>query len=437
MTQSYSTELPVNSRTRQEFLLRWLEEEQDEAIELLSQSANEVRERFIGSAVNLWGTVKISNYCDEDCEFCGLRTSVKSIERYRLSAEDILASANAAAAAGCCRIILQSGCDRGVSADWISEIIRKICGETGLEMGLSLGERSESELAAWRRAGAESYSLRFITSNTTLYRHLHGRCCQDARSRLPLLSGIKQMGYKVGSGIIVGFPGQSTAGLVDDLELIRNLDLDIVLISPYIWPDELANNRYTFSNGGPNSAKAVLKVISLVRHLCPSAEIPSVSALATAGGMDIHAAALRRGANVLVMDCTPEFRREQYRCYPGRIALDEKTRIGELRTLLERHPVVEENISCSADATSPKSPRIRVGICMGSSCFCRGNNHTVVAIKTFIAGQQLSDHVTLEGHLCQGQCNHGPNILIDGKPHQQANTIEVLKLLCQKLKNRK
>jgi hypothetical protein len=251
-----------------------------------------------------------------------------------------------------------------------------------------------------------------------------------------MLSAMKQIGYKVGSGIFVGFPGQSKASLVDDLELIRKLDLDIVLIGPYVWPAELAHNRSAFSDDDPNSAKAVFKVISLVRHLCPSAEIPSISALTATGGADIHAAALRQGANVLVIDCTPADQRKLYSCYPGRIVLDEMAQAEEIRTSLKRNEAGDGHAPLPVESSSSKPRRIHVGICMGSSCFCRGNNHTVAAIKNFIAGQQLEDRVVLEGHLCQGQCNHGPNILIDGESHQHTNAIAVLKLLCQKLKNR-
>jgi len=118
------------------------------------------------------------------------------------------------------------------------------------------------------------------------------------------------------------------------------------------------------------------------------------------------------------------------------MVLEDVAQAEEFRGAPNRNKADTPNDSPSSDAPSPPN-RIQVGVCMGSSCFCRGNNHTVAAIKNFIAGQQLENRVALEGHLCQGQCNHGPNILIDGELHQNAQTISVLKLLCQKLQSRK
>jgi biotin synthase len=429
--------LPVNSHNRQDFLLQWLGEERADTLDKLWRSAQKTRERFIGQVTTVWGAVKISNHCDDDCGFCGLHADNKALFRFRLTTKHVLEASLAASATGCRQVVLQSGRDPGLATDWVSDLIRGIREETGLEVALSLGERSEEELTAWRRAGATSYFLRFLTSNTTLYRFLYGRQCEDPRHRIPLLATLRQMGYKVGSGIFVGFPGQSRASLTDDLELIRKLDLDVILAGPYIWPGELSQRHCRVQDSDPNSALAVLKVIALARLLCPSADIPSTSALATVSQPDIHAVAMRRGANVLMMDATPSWQRSDYCCYPGRVLLDKQglsSGFGDQITLAGSHK--QDTPPADGAAPAQDKSKLCVGVCMGSSCFSRGNNHTVALIKKFIAEQHLEGRVVLEGHLCQGQCKQGPNIMVDGEMQQQANPNAILGCLRQRLKIR-
>jgi len=120
----------------------------------------------------LWGTVKISNCCYESCAFCRLRAGNSALPRHRLDADQVLGCARSAAKLGYRSVVLQSARDSQLSAGWLCDAIRRIKGETGLSVTLSMGERSEAELAAWRAAGADRYFLRFLTANTTLY-----RCC--------------------------------------------------------------------------------------------------------------------------------------------------------------------------------------------------------------------------------------------------------------------
>jgi biotin synthase len=440
-----SAVLPANIRDRYDYLLQWLSEDRAEALESLWRAADETRCRFVGHEPAVWGTIKISNHCDEDCGFCGLRTSNQGLARYRLGRAEILAAAKAAAAAGCQTIVLQGGRDPELVAERVSDLIRGVREETGLAVALSLGEQPEAELTAWRKAGATSYLLRFLTANTTLYRFLHALDCDDPRRRLPLLEKLRQLEYTVGSGIFVGFPGQSLASLADDLELICKLDLDIILIGPYIWPAGPAGESMPVRERDPNSAQAVLKAIALARQLCPQADIPSLAALASVSYNDIHATALRRGANVLVIDATPPLQQGQYRCYPGRRYLDIQSLSGEIGGVLHR---VQEPCRCGTNPSQPADPeedptavqptekRICIGICMGSSCFSRGNNRAVTVIRDFITSRSLEKRVVVEGHLCQGQCKNGPNILIDGQLHQQANPVGIIEYLQQQLKGK-
>lgn len=417
---------------QQEFLMTWLREEQPGQLEQLWRMADMTRAQFAGDTVPVWGAVKISNYCDDDCVFCGLHAGNKVLKRYRLDAREILSCAQRAVALGCQTLILQSGCDPQV-ADGLSALISRIRDETGLAVSLSLGERSEAELAAWHQAGASSYLLRFMTANTILYRLLHGGPVKDPRHRLPLLGVLKNIGYRVGSGILVGFPGQSLESLADDLELMRKLDLDIVLVGPYIWPAEFGAWRSTPQPQDDNSSVAVLKAIALARQLCPGADIPAGAALATVGSMDAYGLALQRGANAVVLDLTPPEVREEYRCYPGRVFLEPSIVDGKaerLRELMARW----RGGAATAASTVPgraaaNDERLHVCICMGSSCFSRGNSRIVPAVKDLLASNGLRGRAVLEGHLCEGLCNHGPNVTIDGKLHQRANPVEVLEAI--------
>jgi biotin synthase len=436
-TESHIPAPGDDCRCRRESLLQWLGETREGALEPLWRTADRTRVQFVGREVGLWGTIKISNHCDEECGFCGLRAGNEAIVRYRLPASDILAAAQRAAAAGCNTVVLQSGRDGELAASWISELIQRIREATGLEVALSLGERSEAEVSAWRRAGAGAYLLRFMTANTTLYCMLHACPCEDPRRRLPLLATLRQLGYRVGSGVLLGFPGQGVASVADDLEMIRTLDLDIVLASPYLWPAEMAGAHPETREGDPNSPLATHKFIALARHLCPGADIPTSAALATAGSPEAHEQALARGANVLTVDFTPAARLAEYRCYPGRVSVDENAwnrGAGGLRALVERRKQGADAPAAGAEAAPSAQRELLIGVCMGSSCFSRGNNRTVAAVQDFITGQRLGGRAVLEGHLCEGLCKDGPNVMIGGEIFQRADTAAVIASMRQRLK---
>ena len=154
-------------------ILAWLREDDPHGLEELWAAADAARRRHVGDAVHLRGLIEISNHCVRACGYCGLRAGNREIERYRMSAEEILACAHDAAAWGWGTVVLQSGEDYGLKTDWIAEVVRRIKAETGLAVTLSLGERPDADLAAWREAGADRYLLRFETSDEELYRLIH------------------------------------------------------------------------------------------------------------------------------------------------------------------------------------------------------------------------------------------------------------------------
>ena len=424
-------EAPSPATRQQEFLLGWLREERPKRLEQLWRMADLTRAQFAGDTVHVWGAVKISNHCVDDCVFCGLRAENRELKRYRMDADEIASCAKRALELGCRTVLLQSGRDPQL-ADNLCDVIGRIRERTGLRVALSLGERSEAELAAWRKAGASCYLLRFMTANTTLYRLLHGGPVDDPRRRLPLLSTLKRLGYQVGSGVLVGFPGQSHESLADDLELMRTLDLDIVTIGPYIWPAEFGAWHRTPQPGDANSPQTVLKVMALARQLCPGAEIPSGAALSSVGTVEAHGLALQRGANAVVVDLTPPGTRGEYRCYPDRVALEPAAfehQAERLRGLIDRWRGGAATAASASGGPARPDKRVQVCFCMGSSCFSRGNNRMVSAVKNQLARQGLADRVAIEGHLCEGLCKEGPNVTIEGEMKHHAEAAEVVEAI--------
>lgn len=193
-------------------ILRWLREEDSARLAELWQRADKVRRQQVGDAVHLRGLVEIGNYCTRLCAYCGLRSANRDVERYRMTADEILASAQDAKRYGYGTVVMQSGEDYGFGTEWIADVVRRIKRQTGLAVTLSFGERPDTDLAVWREAGADRYLLRFETGNPTLYSLIHPS--RDSRAshpedRLGKLEVLRGLGYETGSGVMIGLPGQT------------------------------------------------------------------------------------------------------------------------------------------------------------------------------------------------------------------------------------
>jgi biotin synthase len=319
----------------------WLGESDPQRLEALWSCADQARRRHVGDAVHLRGLIKISNHCGRLCAYCGLRAPNHKVGRYRMTREEVVACVRQAQALGYGTVVLQAGEDAQLTQDWMTGLLRRIKTETALAVTLSLGERSVHDLAAWRAAGADRYLLRFETSNAALYERVHPARGDGGPDRLVLLSAMRQLGYEVGSGVMVGLPGQSYEDLANDLELFRDLDLDVVGVGPYLpHPDtplgakffpqrtETGNaTRYEphltspasgdeTSEQVPNSELMTYKVLALARLLCQRASIPSTTSLVTLNPETGRELGLMRGANVVMPNLTPPQYRRLYEIYP-------------------------------------------------------------------------------------------------------------------------
>jgi biotin synthase len=310
--------------THQE-ILHWLREEDPTALEQLFARADEVRRAHVGDDIYLRGLIEISSFCVRQCHYCGLR-SARTMPRYRMSREEILTAARSAVELGFGTVVLQSGEDFGIEAAWLAEILRTIKQETPLAITLSLGERLPDELRLWREAGADRYLLRFETSDPALYAAIHPQRGAAISDRVALLRELRALGYEIGSGVMAGIPGQTYEMLARDIQLFEALDLDMVGIGPFLaHPDTPlgAPDAPTSADQVPSSEWMVLKAVALTRLVCPEANLPSTTALATINTVDGREHGLQSGANVFMPILTPAPYRQMYEIYPGKACIDE------------------------------------------------------------------------------------------------------------------
>ncbi len=321
-------------------ILYWLREARPGPLEKLWSWADEVRRAHVGDAVHLRGLIEISNYCRRECGYCGLRAGNRDLERYRMTEDEILACAQEAQTYGYGTVVLQGGEDPGLTAGWVAQVVRRIKAETELAVTLSLGEREHDELALWREAGADRYLLRFETSDPELYSLIHPPVgSAPPRSRVEMLPELRAMGYEIGSGVMVGIPGQTYEGLARDLESFNGLDLDMIGVGPYIshpstplgtgeWMREIDPAQQV-----PNTEMMTYKAVALARLVCPDANIPSTTALATVNKARGRELGLMRGANIVMPNLTPVKYRALYEIYPAKACINETA--GECRTCLQ------------------------------------------------------------------------------------------------------
>ena len=302
-------------------ILAWLREEDHERLKGLWLAADNLRRQRVGDAIWLRGLIEISNRCVRRCAYCGIGAENRALKRYRMTSAEILTCARLAHEQGLGTVVLQSGEDPGLSSAWVAALIRAIKAETGLVVTLSLGERSEADLARWREAGAERYLLRFETSNPALYARLHPGAPALAE-RLDRLRSLRALGYQMGTGFLVGLPGQTYEDLTEDLELLAALAPDMIGLGPWLpHPATALGKEAAGAPAGeqvPNTALMACKALALARLLCPATNIPSTTALSVADPVAGRCDGLTRGANVVMPNLTPRRYRRLYEIYPAK-----------------------------------------------------------------------------------------------------------------------
>jgi len=308
----------------------WLLEQDPLALEGLWSEADLVRAAHVGDEVHLRGLIEASSHCVRSCLYCGLRAPSEGLDRFRMDGAEILASAQEAAWLGYGSVVIQAGEDPGLTRDLIADAIRAIKRETPLAITLSLGERSDEDLRAWKDAGADRYLLRFETGDPLLYRRIHPNLPGRHSNRFAQLARLRAMGYEIGTGVMVGIPGQTWDTLAADILRFRDFDMDMIGVGPFLPSPRtpLGGPEAAFFVAAPgeqvpNDELTTLKVVALSRLVCPDANIPSTTALATLNRAQGRELALARGANVVMPNVTPAAYRARYEIYPGKACINE------------------------------------------------------------------------------------------------------------------
>jgi biotin synthase len=293
----------------------WLTETDPVKLEELWNKADTVRRQHAGDHVYLRAILEISNKCGRDCHYCGLRAANSRLLRYIMTENEILDGARLAHELGIGTMVLQAGEHPGLTAQWVAGIVRRIKQETKAAVTLSLGERTPEELALWKEAGADRYLLKFETSNTELFNKIHPGSATDGHPRVNILKQLHALGYEVGSGFMIGVPGQTYDDAVNDLLLLKELDIHMMGNGPFI-----ANPDYPFGEKVkgqvPNDELMTYKVMALTRILCPGSNIPSTTALGTVNLQSGLQLGLQRGGNVLMPNLTHAAYKKHYSIYP-------------------------------------------------------------------------------------------------------------------------
>jgi biotin synthase len=309
-----------------EQIIYWLRENDDKKLETLWDQADKVRIANVGDQVHLRGLIEISNICVRCCGYCGISAGNQQIERYRMTEEEIMECVHKAVGFGYGTVVMQSGEDYGIRQQWMAGIIRRIKAETDLAVTLSLGERPDEDLLAWREAGANRYLIRFETSNRSLYERIHPPAGGKVSDRFIILENLRKMGYEVGSGVMIGIPGQTYQDLAQDILAFRKLDLDMIGVGPFIPHPETPLGQCSENKPAdqvPNTEKMTYKVIALTRLVCPEANIPSTTALASLNKADGRELGLMRGANIVMPNLTPPKYRVMYEIYTDKACINE------------------------------------------------------------------------------------------------------------------
>lgn len=277
--------------------------------EALLKAADNIRKKYVGDEIHLRGLIEFSNYCKNNCLYCGLRRDNKELERYRIDAGTIINLAEHAKNMGLKTVVLQSGEDMHFTTEKMVEIIKGIKA-LNLALTLSTGEKTFEEYRAYREAGADRFLIRIETTDKELY--LANDPGMSWETRAECMKNLKKLGFELGSGCLVGLPGQTTESLADDILFFKETDCDMIGIGPFI-----PHPKTPLKDAEGGKLDTALKVMALARLLLPDINIPATTAVETLAP-DGQIRALKGGANVIMPNITLTDYRKYYQLYPGK-----------------------------------------------------------------------------------------------------------------------
>ena len=302
--------------------------ESDEFNEPLAEAADIRRRENYGDKVYIRGLIEFTNYCRNNCYYCGIRRDNKKAERYRLTKDEILLCCDEGYRLGFRTFVMQGGEDPYYSDEMICDIVSKIKSRyPDCAVTLSIGEKPRESYQAFFDAGADRYLLRHETADPEHYGKLHPEA-MSLENRKRCLFDLKEIGYQVGSGFMVGSPYQTTENLISDLRFLQKLKPDMIGIGPYITHADTP-----FAEFKSGDVMLTLRLVSILRLMFPYALIPSTTALGTVHpqGRELG---LKAGANVVMPNLSPVSVRKLYSLYENKICTGEEA--AQCRGCLER-----------------------------------------------------------------------------------------------------
>ncbi|MDE5582134.1 MAG: [FeFe] hydrogenase H-cluster radical SAM maturase HydE [Ruminococcus sp.] len=286
---------------------------------LLTYYADTVRKKYYGKKVFLRGLIEISNYCKNDCLYCGIRRSNKNAVRYRLTREDILSCCEEGYSLGFRTFVMQGGEDSFFTDDFLCGLISDIkikypdCAVT-----LSLGERPYKSYKVLKQAGADRYLLRHETADSGLYGRLHPSE-MSLENRKQCLYNLHEIGYQVGAGFMVGVPFQTTENLIQDIRFLQDLKPQMIGIGAFI-----PHHDTPFAREKSGTLQLTLKMLGILRLMFPKALIPATTALGTISPTG-REEGLKNGCNVVMPNLSPVAVRKKYELYDNKICTGEES----------------------------------------------------------------------------------------------------------------
>lgn len=297
--------------SRDEYLL--LINNADKCCDYLYKNAKEVRESIYKNKIYIRGLIEFTNYCKNNCIYCGIRCDNKNAQRYRLSCDEIIACADNGYSLGFRTFVLQGGEDNYFDDKLLCDIIGKLKNKyPDCAVTLSLGERSAESYKALKDAGADRYLLRHETASENHYSKLHPPE-MSFENRIKCLKVLKQFGYQVGAGFMVGSPFQTNENLADELIFLKKFNPHMVGIGPFIHHKDTP-----FANETDGTVQMTLFMLALVRLTLPNVLLPATTALATLNPLG-REMGIMAGANVIMPNLSPESASKKYTLYDNKI----------------------------------------------------------------------------------------------------------------------
>lgn len=299
-----------------------------ELVEYLFEKSRKIRSKYYQKDIYIRGLIEFTNYCKNDCYYCGIRRSNLSASRYRLTKEEILQCCEIGYVLGFRTFVLQGGEDNAYGDDRICDIVYEIkkkypdCAVT-----LSIGEKSYESYLSYYQAGADRYLLRHETASQEHYKKLHPSEL-SLKNRMECLWNLKKIGYQVGTGFMVGSPRQTPENLAEDLIFISKLQPEMVGIGPFI-----PHHDTPFAKERGDSGELTLFLLGLLRLMLPSVLLPATTALGTIDPKGREKGILA-GANVVMPNLSPRNVRDKYLLYDNKICTGDEA--AECRYCMEQ-----------------------------------------------------------------------------------------------------